>query len=237
MPIVNLSNLAQFTAVNLTADGGYDRQDRHIPNCCEITLVWNIAASKLARNVLHGSYTGGFPGTVAQANSILAGLNSGAQWTALALQFATSTALAQVTLRDLNTENTPVIASTGAAAAGTGGAIAVPDEVAVAITHRTAKAGRAFRGRSFIPGWSTAAVGGDNALVPAGVTALGNWANTIKPLLTGLGYTFCIGQHSRVAYTSPNGTPHDARPAGTVEITSSVVRDNHFDSQRRRGLK
>jgi len=76
-----------------------------------------------------------------------------------------------------------------------------------------------------------------NIISPATMTAIQTWANTIVAALAGQGYTLVIGHVARQAYTGSTGTAHPARAAGTVVITSVTVRDNHWDSQRRRGLK
>jgi hypothetical protein len=89
----------------------------------------------------------------------------------------------------------------------------------------------------FVPGWATNALGTGNTINPAAVTALGNWGSIIAGALSASGYIWCVGHVARQAYTGSTGTSHPARPAGSVPITTVAVRDNHWDSQRRRGLK
>jgi hypothetical protein len=113
----------------------------------------------------------------------------------------------------------------------------MPNEVALVITERTALAGRANRGRMYIPGWITASVAADNTAIPAVVTDLQAWANTVQNALNSAGYQLVIGQPARQAYTGLTGTQHPARAAGSTTVQSLQVRDSHFDSQRRRGLK
>lgn len=235
--VVALANFQQFAAINLSSDPGYDRDDHRIPNCADIVLTWTQENGVIARNVLHGSYTGGFAGTVAQCNAILTGLGTGAQWTALAGFLAPSTSLAFVSIRDRNAENQPIISSNGAAHPGTSAGTALPNEVAAVVTLRTAFTGPAHRGRIYVPGWATTALGTGNVIAAAAVTALGNWASIIAGVLSQSGYLFCIGHAHRIAYDSAAGGHHDERPAGTVPVQSVAVRDNHWDTQRRRGLK
>lgn len=237
MPIINLSNLQQFTAVNFSSDPGAIGGPVVIPQCAEISLLWSLVDGKTAHVVLHGRYVGAFAGTVAQCNGILTGLAAGAQWTALAAFLSSTTTLAAVTIRDLNVPNKPLIQSSNAGSPGTSASPAMPSEVAAVITHRTGQAGRAFRGRSYIPGWATNSIGAGDVILAAAVTALQNWANTIPTTLTAQSYTFCIGQKARAAYTGSTGVAHPARLATTVDITSQTVRDNHWDTQRRRGFK
>jgi hypothetical protein len=235
--LVNVANFPQFTAINLTKDPGYDPAVRTIPQCVEVGIVWGMEDGKLAHNVLHARYSGSYPGTVAMANAILAGLVTGAAWTAMASFIASTGAIGSVTLRDLNTPNQPLLSSTGPGGVGTSASPSLPNETAIVITLRTAKAGRAFRGRIYVPSFATNALGAGNVIAAACITDVNAWANTIPTVFQSQGLTFVIGQHSRLAYTSPIGTPHPKRDPTTVDVTSQSVKDNHWDTMRRRGLK
>jgi hypothetical protein len=235
--IVPLSNFTQFAAINLTADGGYDRNNRIIPNTAQIRLRWALADGKVGFNVLHGSYQGAFHGSQTEANAILTGLTTGANWTALALFMGTATGLTGVDIRDLNVANAPIIPSIAIGANGTSVSTTLPSEVAAVITLRTAFVGRQNRGRVYVPNWSSNAVATGDVIAPAAVTALGNWGSIIAGTLQAQGYIFGIGHFHRLAYTSPHGTNIAERPAGLVPITTISVKDNHWDSMRRRGLK
>jgi len=236
--VVNLSNLTQFTAVNLMSDPGYDKGDRKIPQCMDVSLIWQLDDGKTAHNVLHGRYAGSFPGSVAMANAILTGLTTGASWTALkAFISPTPVGLIAVSLRDRNVEDQPLINSSSSGDVGTSPGTPLPNETAVVITLRTAKVGPAFRGRIYVPGWASNALGAGNIVAGGAVTALQNWANTIPTTFTAQGLTFVLGLPHRLAYTSASGKPHAERAATTQDITSQPVKDNHWDTQRRRGLK
>jgi len=235
--ILNLANIQQFAAINVLTDPGAIGGPKVIPQAAEITLRWILGNAKFGHNVLIGRYSGTFTGSPAQANSILTALSSGAQWSALAGFLGTTMALNSVTIRDLNTANQPVIASTAAGANGTSTGIEMPNEVAVAVTLRTAFTGPQNRGRMFVPGWASNALGTGNVVTPAAVTALQNWAGIIAGVLSAQSYTWCVGHVARQAYTGSTGTSHPARVAGTVPITTVEVRDNHWDTIRRRGLR
>jgi len=237
MRVINLSNLQQFTAVNLSSDPGDVGGPVVIPNTIQVNVVWTLTDGKLAANVLYASVSGAFQPTVTIANNLLTGLNTGASWTALAAFMPNTLGLAGVRLRDVRTANQPLILSTAAAAAGSSASPALPDETAVVVTLRTALAGAQNRGRMFVPGWATNALATGNVIAAAAVTALNNWANTIPTVMSGQGMTFSLGLRERAAYTGITGTQHPARPARAQPITSQSVRDNHWDTQRRRGLK
>lgn len=237
MRIVNLANLEQFAAVNLSADQGAIGGPVVVPSCAQIVLGWSLEDGKTGHNVLYGRYSGAFAGTVAQANAILTALTTGAAWTGLAAFMATSTILRAVTIRDVNTANQAIISSTGTGAPGTSASPALPNETSLAITLPTAFTGPGNRGRMFVPGYATNALGAGNIAAAGAVTATQTWFNGIATALAAQGYTFVLGQKARKAYIGSTGTSHPARSATSTPIVGGGVRDNHWDSQRRRGLK
>jgi hypothetical protein len=235
--IVNLSNLPTFTAVNLNSDQGAIGGPVIVPQCAQIVLGWLLTDGKLAHNVLYGRYAGAFGGSQVQANQLLAAFGGGATFTALKAHLAPSTVLNSVTIRDVNTANQPLVSSNTGAVVGTGTGAALPAEVAAVVTLRTALSGRANRGRAYIPGFDTSALGAGDVILAAVVTQLAAWAATWISVMAASNYTFVLGQKARAAYTGTTGTEHAERKATSQMITSTEVRDNHWDSQRRRGLK
>ena len=237
MRIIPLSRLEQFAAVDLRLDPGAIGGPVHIPSCAQITLVWTQEDGKLAHNVLYGRYIGAFAGSVAQANTIMTGLSTGAAWTSLAAYLATNTTFTGVHIRNVDVPDQPIIESTNPPVAGTGSLPALPNEVAICVTLRTAQSGRQFRGRLYLPGFNWNCLEAGNLILPAAVAGVNGWAATIRSVFSASGYTWVIGQKARAAYTGSTGTAHPARDADSVDITTASVRDNHWDSQRRRGLK
>jgi len=235
--IVDLANFQQFTAINVLADGGHDPTPKPIPNGIHVTLVWNIADGKLAHNVLGASVAGAFAPTTTIANSILTSLTTGANWTTLAGFIANTAALTAVQLRDLRSLDQPIIPSSSPGANGTSASPELPNEVALVTTLRTALTGPGNRGRFYTPGWATNALATGNVAAPAVVTALNAWAQTIFTVFSGQAMTWGLIQPSRISYTGTTGKVHPARAPGVLPITTATVRDNHWDSQRRRGLK
>lgn len=237
MPIVRLENFQQFAAVNVLSDPGVIPGPKVVPFCAQITLRWSLEDGKVAHNVLYGRYSGGFAGTVAQANAIFAGLSTGAPAAALLSAMHPSTSFAGVDIRDVNTPNNALIQSTSTAVPGTGTGANLPNEVAVVITLRTAFVGPGFRGRIYIPGFAASSGTAGNVIIGTTVSVINTWANTIPSVFSGQGYTFVLGQPARAQYTGSTGRVHPARTATSTPITSQLVKDNHWDTQRRRGLK
>lgn len=238
MPIIDLSAFPTFTAINLLADGGYDRNNRVIPNCCSVVLTWTLEDGKIAHNVTYGTVSAGFSPTPVIADNILTALVSGAGWTTLAGFIATTTRLSAIWLRDMRAKDQPFVKSVGTGALGTSAGTTLPNEVAAVITLQTALTGRANRGRMYIPGMASNALGAGNVIAAAAVTALQTWAGSnVGNAYNAQGLPMAIGHFHRLAYTTPKGTQIPERQAGTVPVTQLVVRDNHWDTQRRRGLK
>jgi hypothetical protein len=201
-------------------------------------LVWQLTDGKEAHNVLYGRYAGSFSGSVAQADAILAALTGDARWGLLAAHLALTASLHQVRLRDVNTANQPIIDGSLDPHPGTALGAALPDEVAACVSLHTGLSGRQNRGRMYIPGWSADALAPGGVMDATAVADLQAWSNAVVfTALSGSGYTWVIGHQARQAYTGTTGTPHPARPAGSVIITEAIVRDNHWDTMRRRGLR
>lgn len=108
---------------------------------------------------------------------------------------------------------------------GTGAGTAGPLSNAVVISHRTAKRGRSYRGRSFISGWPGSQLQTMNTLVGSTATAFANGFASLRTTLDGHGIDQVIAtrQHNNQVVT----------PAETNEVISTVV-DTLIDSQRRR---
>jgi len=235
--IIRLDQLEQFAAVKIISDPGAVGGPVHVPSCAQIVLQWTTEAGIVGHNVLYGRFAGGFSGTVAQANGIKTGLTTGAPWTALAAHLAVGTTLSFVTIRNVDVDDQALIPSNVGGGVGTSTGVALPAEVAAVLTKRTAFTGRANRGRIYLPGWATTALGTGNVIAGPALTALNNWGATINATFSANGYVHVLGQQARNAYTGSTGTLHPARPAGSVDVTSVSAADNHWDSQRRRGLR
>lgn len=238
MRLVPLTSLQQFAAVNLSDDLGNPGGKVQVPQAAQIVMNIAVEGGKTAHVVLYGRYSGVFQGSTAQVAALTTAFFTGAQWVALAAFLANTTTGPFISLRDVNVVDQPIIFGGNTGSNGTSASPALPSEVAAVISLGTAKAGKSFRGRAYIPGFATNALGTGNIIAGPVVTALNNWANTWGTAMSAQGYTHVLGLKHRIAYTSPKtGTNFPDRPATTEPVTSRVCKDNHWDSQRRRGLK
>lgn len=240
MPIIrDLGQLQQFQAVQFDLDPGRIAGPKIIPNAIQVTINWSLTDGRTGHNVLYGTVAGGYTVTAAAAEACRAQLVGGGQWTALAAYLATTCSLTGVTLLDVRTPTGTPVVSTGAATPGTSASPALPDEVAACITLKTARRGPSGRGRIFIPGFASNAVGAGGVILAACVTALTNWASNNLPAAINSGSgPISLGLVARAGYTSPvTGRVFPARAAEAVPIVQELCRDNHWDTQRRRGLR
>lgn len=235
--VINLDNIQQFTAINVLSDPGAIKGPVVIPQAAQIVITWAQDDGTSAHNVLYGRYSGAFSGTVAQMNSLMTALTTGAAWTAFAATMTTNSSFFSVSVRDVNTANLPIISSTNPAVFGTAAGTALPTEVAAVGTLRTDRVGPRYRGRIYLTNFATNAMGAGNVIAATAVTAINNWLATIAGAFTANGYTWVLGLRARAAYTGVSGAFHPARDAETRQISLASLRDNHWDSQRRRGLR
>lgn len=221
-------------------DPGYVPGPKLIPNCAMVRLNWSMADGKLAHNVLYAQWTGSPALSSSIANSIRTAVINGTNWTTFLALVAPAVSFLGVTLLDMRDLLSSPIDSVQTAIPGTSAGTAMPDETACVVTMLTGRRGPSGRGRAYIPGLSGTAMAAGGVISSAAMTAVQTWFATnvsVNGISTNLG-THSLGLPHRAAYTSPKtGRVFPERPATTVGIIQSIVKDNHWDSQRRRGLK
>jgi len=205
-----------------------------IPNCIQVRLIWTLPNGKTAYNVLHATVAGGFSATSAVAESVFTAIKAAAGWTSWKANVNSGVSLAGVDLRDMRSANQPLVASTSAASAGTGAGTALPPGDALCVTLRTANAGRAFRGRVYLPGLDSSALAAGGVAAAGTVTNSSAFVTAVQTALSGQSMTMAIAQPARAAYTGSTGAAHAARAAAMATVTSITTRNNIIDHQRRR---
>lgn len=105
------------------------------------------------------------------------------------------------------------------------GTPALPSNVAFAITHRTARVGRSYRGRSYVAGLPENAVAG-NTLAGATVTGLIAAFNTLRADLDNNGFLFSVCSRRNQGVLRAQGV--------LTPVSTSTAVDARVDSQRRR---
>lgn len=216
------------------SDPGVVQGPTIITSGIELRLIWTLANTKTAYNVLHGSVAGGFSATTTVAQAVFAALLAAAGWTNWRPLLNTTNSFAGIDLRDLRAAGFPHVQSTGGAVAGSGAGGALPPGDALCVTLRCATVGRSNRGRVYLPGLDQAAMAAGGVAAGGTVTAAAAFITALQTAMTAQGITLGVGNPERLAYTSANGTAHAHRPSGIVPVTSVVVRNTIIDHQRRR---
>lgn len=240
MPYIDLSQYQQLAVINLVSDLGHikGKEAWILPDGIRVTLQWSLSSGNFAHCVLYGRAQTAFVPTVTVADAIFTGLTTGAGYGLLKGFMPSSAAFSKVILRDMRAIDQPDIESDMSAVPGTGTGAPLPDEVALAVTLRTAKVGQGNRGRFYLGAWGTTALGTGNEVADGAVTAAQSFANDIFSVFAAQSLPWVLGLPHRAAYTSPKtGAPIPERPAVCLTVTQHIVRDKHWDSQRRRGLK
>lgn len=139
--------------------------------------------------------------------------------------FTDDTQLDAIDVYDLGSTTAAGTLTTGLATWGDGGTDALPPDVALVMSHRTATRGRSGRGRSYLAGFTEQTnIGGQPTETLTDALEL-NW----QLAFLHIDYTATDGLDQVVI--SQAVTPNVAR-----EVTS-IQTDRHWDTQRRRGIR
>jgi hypothetical protein len=200
-----------------------------VPNTVQVRVIWSVSAVPFAVNVLHFRNAGSVAVDQSLANGIASDVSAafssnvgvGGQWNS-------STGITRVDVRDLNTANQPEFTAPVSGALGTASAELLPKQVALVVTLRTALAGRSFRGRVYVPGWSEIA---NQAGGVASTTTMSLADGIVRNIRANLSIRGLI---MGVVSTRANKAP---RPVNIItDVVSLAVRDNQWDNQRRRNI-
>jgi hypothetical protein len=209
-----------------------------IPNAVTMRLIWNLANGKQVFDVLHVIVPSTYSVTVANVNLVGGPILSAFTSSGYAALVPTTQSFVGIDMRDIRPPgNFALVAGTGTAVPGTSVSPAMPPGVCLVATVRTAQAGRAFRGRIYYPAWATNADAGNGSAVnPTVNNAMNSFNTAILNALTGQGLQLGLAQPARANYLGVTGTNHPSRAANIITVTAVVLRDNVWDSQRRRAL-
>lgn len=192
-----------------------------VPQGALLRLIWTQGGTPAAVNVFGVVNSGNVAITQTLTNTIGAAVKAAFTSSTQATFVHTSVSLANIGLRDVRTANQPEFLEAAAAVPGTGTGDLLPLNVSLCITLRTALAGRSFRGRSFLWGYTETANG------PLGTAASG---------VPGVGVSFITAIQSALVTNGMNlGVLSRTRSAVNV-VTLIQSRDANWETQRRRSL-
>lgn len=142
-----------------------------IPNTVLYRIIWTLGGVAYAVNVLAGRKSS-MTVDQARADAIGAAFKSAFTTSGYAAVVHSTVTLWNVGLRDISAPNLPEFVSNNAPQPGTQAAGKIlPLQVAQVITLRTAKAGKSYRGRVFLPGFGDSALATDGSATSAATTA------------------------------------------------------------------
>jgi hypothetical protein len=213
---------------------GYIAGPLVIPETVQVRLKWFLPNGRTATNVFHGIVADGFANSVIACNFVYGAI---AAWGDIDTYFdflASTTSFLGVDIRDIRTPAQSIMESDGAAVPGTGTGNALPEEVSLVCTLRTALAGRAHRGRTYLCGFDDSTLDAQGHAV-SGLTASAQaLVEQVQVGMTAAGIAMGVGHRGHAEYVNEKGATVAAELPGTDLVTQIRVRDNVFDSQRRR---
>lgn len=204
-----------------------------IPQTAEMRLVWGIGTHPWA-NVFHGKYSTPPTFSAALANSIFTMIKGALTSSGWGVQVAPEASMIRLEIKDINSANNVWWISDSAPAAGTGLSNALPSNLAIEVTARTAKSGRGFVGRHYMAGLDSGVqVDAYTFESTAGDAAVAFW-EAVRTGLTSNGLTMALAQKELLAGQDANGNAMPPRAANSEPIIRHDLTDYRFDTQRRR---
>ena len=202
------------------------------PDGGRLAVLWDLHG-KPTSNIYHFRGTAGTPVTQSLADSLAAFLRT--QFSAILYQpiAGAGLKLRGCSLLDISNTTNAMYTSVDAGLAGTSATPDLPADVSVTVTLNTGKRGPLYRGRSFIFGFATEACVAGGLISPAAQAAARIWVEAIQDGLGGSGYTLTVLSRE---YPEDTVNPKPAKSVTMDDVTGIVVRDAHFDTQRRRDL-
>jgi hypothetical protein len=202
-----------------------------IANGAQLRLLYSFAG-QTAVNVYGAVVTGSVTFDQALANSLATSIKGA--WTSnLASLCNANTHLFRVGIRDLRSANAPEFLDTQAVASGSATAVdSLPPQLALCVTLRTAKAGKSFRGRSYIGGFDEAQNDTNGLTSQATATATIAFVTAIDTALKANG--MALGVISRPANARTITKTTAARAGAVNQVTLIESRNLTWETQRRR---
>lgn len=195
-----------------------------IPNTVMVRLLWSHGTHTPV-NVLGALKNGTVTVNQTLANTVGAAIKSAFTSSGLAAVVSSSVDLVNVGLRDISTANLAEFLDNGAAVPGTDAANALPPQTALVVTLRTANAGKSYRGRTYLTGFTEASNEADGTVSVAARTAATAFLNAINTALAASSMSLAVMSRPNAAH---------AKAGWSTAVTTVQMRDAIWDTQRRR---
>ena len=211
-----------------------------VPNGVEMKIIWGTATTNDAINVLHFRNGSGAAIDTAFAETVWGNVKSAFTGSLLNAQVVPSFQLKSMTLRNMtNNTNPEVPGTTGGVLGSASNATPIPANVSICVSGATALRGKSYHPRCYLWGFSVAAIASTGGIAAAAATACPLFLNQIRTSLAGMPNPLVAVVLSRWTTPpgSPPGTPPTERnPPTMTDISTWLLKDLRFDTQRRRAV-
>lgn len=195
-----------------------------IPNTVMVRLLWQTATHRPV-NVLGALKTGTVTVNQALTNTVGTAIKSAFTSSGHAAVVGTGVSLLNVGLRDLSQANLAEFVDSGAAVPGTATGDLLPPQLALVSTLRTALAGKSYRGRVYLMGYTETSSDANGQASVAARTAATTFLNAINTALQASAMQLAV-------MSRPNAAT--GKVGFSTAVTTVQMRDAIFDTQRRR---
>lgn len=184
-----------------------------------IKITWQLSGVDWALNVVHAQLPGGESVNQALADAWATDLAALHVSSGLAAVQPNTVQLARVGVRDVRVAN-QAEHEADVSSLGTSVANLLPRQAGIKVTTRTALAGKSFRGGPTIPGFDEDQNNGAGQIAATASDAAEAFVASLRTAATARGHILAVGS-VKLGLSTP--------------ITTQVVRDQVWDTQRRRG--
>jgi hypothetical protein len=203
-----------------------------IENSATAKIVWGQGSHEWETTLgAHGSA----PILVTQAlvDTVFADIVARPETSALLGFMSATTALTAFKMRAIDVANLPEFTSSGTGGSGTGVGDSLPLSVTQCITLRTAFAGRSFRGRVYLSGWTETENDATGRMSAASSAAGVAFLDAIRAVFTAHAFELAVLSKPRAATVIPERTIA-AKPGFANNVQVIQARNLKWESQRRR---
>jgi len=204
-----------------------------IPNAAQVYLHWQNAGRPFT-NVLGAIKPAPLLVDQSMAESLGAAIKGALATSGLAPMLGPAVTLDEVGVRSIATAGQPEFLDSGAAVSGTGVTDALPPQTALVISAQTDRSGASYRGRIYLGGWVEGQNDANGYASAGSVTAGMAFVQACSDAMDAVGLAFAVLSRPAEGGTIPEKII-PARAGFATAITSLEVKNQFWDTQRRRG--
>lgn len=163
-----------------------------IPNAVLVRLIWAQGGTPYAVNVYGATKSGAVTVDQNFANALSTSVKTEVAASGLFANISNTVTHLSTSVRDISQPNRPEYTGNAAPTAGTDAGNLLPPQVAFCITLRTDLAGKSYRGRSYLPGFTVAHTTATGAATAGLQTNAIAFVNAVKAAMTANNLTMAV---------------------------------------------